>query len=204
MDVVNAQLERLGLTHNSYYQPMLRRIVGPEDIGLLRTLADVVEPVKEYAREEQAVTEATSFTSLKRWLMQPILKARRPENFLLMVDIYLAGKADAATKAKMRRWLTLWQQNDAALQPLIAGSFLLQEDATLTQLVRDCKRRFASHGLHRREHASRKRLGSSTDSSLDRSGEAQRAIASHGGAARAEIGKCSGRNISIQAIGSRK
>ncbi len=133
MDVVSAQLERLGLTHNSYYQPMLRRIVGPEDIGPLRTLADVVEPVKEYAREEQAVTEATSFTPLNRLVDAAHPESEKAREFSLMVDMYLAGKADAATKAKMRRWLTLWQQNDAALQPLIDGSFLLQEDATLSR-----------------------------------------------------------------------
>ena len=38
---VSWRLERLGLTHNSSYVSMLRRIVGPGDFAALRVLADV-------------------------------------------------------------------------------------------------------------------------------------------------------------------
>lgn len=133
MEVVSHQLEGLGLTHNSYYEPMLRRIAGTANIRLLRTLADVVEPVKEYAREEQAVTQATSFTPLNRLVDAAHPESDKAREFSLMVDMYLAGKADVATKAKMRQWLTSWRDNDAVFQPLIAGSFLLQEDAMLSR-----------------------------------------------------------------------
>lgn len=133
MEVVSHQLEMLGLTHNSYYEPMLRRIAGSDNTNALRTLADVVEPVKEYAREEQAVTPATSFTPLNRLVDAVHPESEKAREFSLMVDAYLAGKADAAMEAKMREWLTQWQENDAKLKPLIASSFLLQEDATLSQ-----------------------------------------------------------------------
>src|SRR4029077_19692105 len=51
---VGHRLALLNLTHQLYYRPMLRRIAGrsaPEDFAALEPLADVVEPVKDYARE---------------------------------------------------------------------------------------------------------------------------------------------------------
>ena len=85
-------LDGLGLTHNSSYEPMLRRIAGTEDVSALQTLADVVEPVKDYAREESPPLGATSFTPLNR-----LVDAARPESatarhFAGMVDALLAGK----------------------------------------------------------------------------------------------------------------
>ena len=53
---VGRQLDWLGITHNSNYGPMLRRIAASEDISSLKTLADVVEPVKGYKRDELAAS----------------------------------------------------------------------------------------------------------------------------------------------------
>ncbi len=132
LEVTSRWLEWLGLTHNTSYEPMLRRIAGADDISSLRTLADVVEPVKDYVREEVARTEATSLAPLNR-----LVDAARPESvtarqFSGMVNAWLAGTADAATKEKTRMWLICWRDNDANLRPL-ESSFLLQEDVPLSQ-----------------------------------------------------------------------
>src|SRR3984893_17329375 len=69
MHVLSAQLEWLGLTHENYSARMLRRIARPataEEFHALRILADVVEPVKDYAREQTASGPATSETPLNR------------------------------------------------------------------------------------------------------------------------------------------
>src|ERR1700680_808681 len=50
LEEVNRELDWMGLTHNSSYFPMLRRIAGSDDIAGLKALADVVEPVKGYKR----------------------------------------------------------------------------------------------------------------------------------------------------------
>src|SRR6266404_1956097 len=50
LDELSWRLEWLGLTQRSGKFQMLRRMAGSSDISALRTLADVVEPVKEYAR----------------------------------------------------------------------------------------------------------------------------------------------------------
>ena len=41
LEVESQRLEWLGLTHNSSYEPMLRRIAGSDDISSLKVLADV-------------------------------------------------------------------------------------------------------------------------------------------------------------------
>jgi hexosaminidase len=126
-------LDWLGLMHNSSYGPMLQRIAGSDDISSLRVLADVVEPVKDYTREETAPEVPTSLVPLNR-----LIDAARPESttareFAAMVDALVAGQADAATKQKIRNLLVHWQDNDARLQSLESQSFLLKEIMPLSQ-----------------------------------------------------------------------
>jgi hexosaminidase len=129
---VSRWMDWLGLTHNSSYGPMLRRLVGSNDISALRTLTDVVEPVKDYTREETAVVEATSLSPLNR-----VIDAARPESatarqFADLVDAVVAGKADADAKEEIRMLLSHWRDNQANLQPLETQSFLLQEVVPLS------------------------------------------------------------------------
>jgi len=66
MEAISNRMEWLGLTHKTYYRQMLQRIAGgsatPEEFAALNTLASVVEPVKDYTREETATAEPTSAT----------------------------------------------------------------------------------------------------------------------------------------------
>jgi hexosaminidase len=130
---VSRWLDWLGLTHNSSYEPMLRRIAGSNDISALRTFTDVVEPVKDYTREEIAAVEATSQSPLNR-----VIDAARPESetarhFADLVDALIAGRAEADTKQEVRALLTRWRDNQTNLQPLVTQSFLLKEVAPLSQ-----------------------------------------------------------------------
>ena len=127
MEVTSRWLEWFGLTHNSNYSPMLRRIAGSDQISSLKTLADVLEPVKDYTREETAPVEPNSLLPLDR-----LIDAARPESatgreFSMMVDAMLAGQASAQTKEQVRGMLTLWHNNQSSLEPLEGQSFLLQE-----------------------------------------------------------------------------
>ena len=127
MEKVSRKLDWLGLTHNSGYAPMLRRMAGSDNISALRALADVVEPIKDYSRGELAAAEPTSADPLNR-----LVDAARPESlaarkFAGQVDQLLSGKADADAKAQIRSLLILWRDNQAKLQPLADQSFLLKE-----------------------------------------------------------------------------
>ena len=130
---VSQRLDWLGLTHNSNYEPMLRRIAGSNDISALRTLTDVLEPVKDYTREEIAAVEATSLAPLNR-----VVDAARPESetarhFSELVNALIAGQADANAKQEIAMWLSRWRDNQANLQSLESQSFLLKEIVPLSQ-----------------------------------------------------------------------
>jgi hexosaminidase len=112
---------------------MLRRIAGTDNISSLRVLADVVEPVKDYTREETAPAVPTSATPLNR-----LIDAARPESatarqFDNWVNAMLAGKASPEVKTQMRTLLLRWRDNQTDLQPMLGESFLLPEVEPISQ-----------------------------------------------------------------------
>jgi hexosaminidase len=123
LDIVSRELEWLGLTHVSQYEKMLERLADGGPVGPVRTLAEVVEGVKEYAREE--VLKYTSFTPLNR-----LVDTARPES---AVARQFAALVEARDVAKMREWLMRWRDNDARLAPVEASSELLADDAEISR-----------------------------------------------------------------------
>jgi hexosaminidase len=131
--LTSAWLDGLGLTHNSSYAPMLRRIAGTNDVAALKVLADVLEPVKDYTREETAPAPATSLLPLNR-----VVDAVRPESaiarqFAAAVDELIGGNAKPGSEAQVRELLNHWRDNQVELQPQFEKSLLLQEVAPLSQ-----------------------------------------------------------------------
>jgi hexosaminidase len=137
MHAVSVQLESVGLAHRSYYLPALHRIAGAassDEFSALKNLADVVEPVKEYTREEGVATPAQSDTPLNRVVDAIPLESGAAHEFAETVDKFVAAKChDAALAAQLRAQLILWRDNDAKLQPLIQRSFLVKEVAATSQ-----------------------------------------------------------------------
>jgi len=127
------RLDWLGLTHNSSYDLMLRRIAGTDDVAALKVLADVLEPVKDYTREQTATEPATSAKPLNR-----VVDAVRPESatarqFADSVNALVAGRARPGTEARVRSLLNRWRDNQLELQPLFEKSLLLKEVAPISQ-----------------------------------------------------------------------
>src|SRR6266571_2384407 len=137
LDFVSARLEWLGLAHRTYYHRMLQRIAGPAtpaEFAALRTLADVVEPVKDYTRSQTAPAEATSLTPMNRVVDAIPLESDEGRHFGELVDHFLASACrDAATEARLRAQFTVWRENDAKLQSLAQRSFLVKEVAATSQ-----------------------------------------------------------------------
>ena len=131
LDAISARLEWLGLTHRTYYHKMLQRIAGPvtpEEFSALRTLANVVEPVKDYSREQTAAAEPTSQTPLNRVVDAVPLESDSGRHFSELVDKFLASTCRASAAAnELRRQFTLWSQNDATFASLAQKSFLANE-----------------------------------------------------------------------------
>lgn len=128
------QLDFLGLNHNSDYIPMLQRIANSDDVSALRVLADVVEPVKDYQKEELAKTPLTQATPFNR-----LIDAARPESetarlFSNLVDEYVSGGCrDAAKASQIRSSLVAWREVYPKLQSMMASSSLLAENENLAR-----------------------------------------------------------------------
>ena len=133
LDFVSARLEWLGLTHRTVSRRMLQRVAGPAssaEFAALRTLADVLEPVKDYTREQTAPAEPTSATPMNRVVDAVPLESDAGRRFGELVDQFFAASChDPATEARLRAQLNAWRDNDAILQPLAERSFLVKEVA---------------------------------------------------------------------------
>ena len=120
LETESQRLETLGLNHRSGYVPMLQKLIGDAPVEPLKMLADLVEPVKYYARGE--VRSYRSDTPLDR-----LVDAARPESetarrFRRQVDFYLKNGPDAAQSGELRAALTRWRDNHAALEPILDRS----------------------------------------------------------------------------------
>jgi hexosaminidase len=132
MDYTSKWLDAYGLTHNTNYVPMLEHMTNGSDTAALRNLADVVEPVKGYAREGLAKTEATSLTPLNR-----LIDASRPESetarrFDQLVNEFLAGKIKPGMEMQIRSTLNQWRDNAVQLEPAAQSSAMVQEVVPLS------------------------------------------------------------------------
>jgi hexosaminidase len=131
MESESERLEWVGLKHRSSQRKMLQRMAGlaaPEEFEALVTLAQALEPLKEYLREENTAVEATSLTPMNRLVDAALFESETSRQFSGAVDEFLAaGCKDEAKSAALRAQLAQWSGNDARLQPLAARSFLVKE-----------------------------------------------------------------------------
>jgi hexosaminidase len=134
MNAVSLDLEFLGLTHRSARLRMLHRMAGNADITALRNLADVVEPVKDYNRWDDAKGPIDFHAPLTRMIDAVYPESDIARHFGELVQTFIqSGYKDTAAEAQLRMWLTIWRNNDARLNPLLDQTFLLQEDKALSQ-----------------------------------------------------------------------
>ncbi|MCA1578755.1 MAG: family 20 glycosylhydrolase [Acidobacteria bacterium] len=124
--VISLQLEELGLAHKKNQDMMLRRLVRTDDIGPLRTLVSVIEPVKEYRRYQQRPqTMLSPLTGVVDATLPDSEAARR---FAFMVDAFLADAPRFQLyRSELGQMLADWQTAGAALEPLIDRSPALKE-----------------------------------------------------------------------------
>jgi hexosaminidase len=123
---VSVQLEELGLTHEKNQAMMLRRLASGRDSWALRTLASVVEPVKEYRRYQQRPqTMLSPLTGLVDAARPDSLEARR---FNASVELLLSDAPRFESGAReLHATLSEWQAAGPELEALIDGSPALAE-----------------------------------------------------------------------------
>ena len=134
LDELSWRLEWLGLAHRAGKIHMLHRMAGVNDISALRTLADVVEPVKDYARTENLKGPWDNTAPLNRLVDAASPESDTARHFADLVQRYVqSGFRDPDAESPMRALLTAWQGNDDKLHPYLEHSFLLSELAPLSQ-----------------------------------------------------------------------
>ncbi len=133
LDEISDWLDAYGLTHNLNYDFMLRRMAGSENISALRTLADVVEPVKGYSRSNLAKSEPTALVPLNRMIdvAQPESAAGR--RFSVLVDSFVSGQIKPGVEPQIRAMLTKWRDNETNLRPLADKSSFVHEVVPISQ-----------------------------------------------------------------------
>jgi len=127
LEAISRRLDWTGVTHLESFRRMTGRLAGGGDAEPVRVLAGVVEPVKDYRRNQIQKRAYTSMTPLNR-----MVDVARPESDQARAFSRLVAQLPA-TAAEVRRQLTLWRDNDARLQPMLRGSALLAEVAPLSR-----------------------------------------------------------------------
>ncbi len=130
--VTSLRLEELGLTHEKNQAMLLRRLAQGREIGPLQTLVSVVEPVKEYRRNQQRPqTMLSPLTGL--------IDAARPDSdvarrFAATVDGLLSDAPRfEAHSQQVRTTLTQWRNAGPELEAMIDRSPALHEAKPLAK-----------------------------------------------------------------------
>ena len=124
-------LKAAGVLHQTDYRAMLERLAAGTDVQPLRTLADVLEPVKGYSRPHGRTYETT--TPLNRLVDAVHPESDAGRDFARITERVLNRSASAEEIAVMRRQLSAWQENDQHLEPLLHSNILLLEVVPLSQ-----------------------------------------------------------------------
>ena len=189
LENVSRWLDWLGLTHNSSYEPMLRRIADSNDISALQTFTDVVEPVKDYTREEIATVEATSQSPLNR-----VIDAARPESdtarhFADLVDALMGGHARFQGQARSQDIADpLARQSGKSAS---AGNTIISvagDRSTIAGSFGCSDNRSAGAGLSRPRRACPRCMGNPTVRAVSGSAEAKSTAVTHDCAISTETG----------------
>ncbi|MFA4924069.1 MAG: family 20 glycosylhydrolase, partial [Ignavibacteriaceae bacterium] len=124
LETTSFRLEELGITHLKNQEMMLRRLTNNNDCSALKTLVDVIEPVKIYTRNSQGV-KYYSYSPYTRVVDAAVPDAPGARKFRKLVDEFLAGKKEL--KNEITAQLNLWKNNHNKLEQTITLSPILKE-----------------------------------------------------------------------------
>jgi len=132
LEAVSRELEDLGLGHDRNVDVILRRLAGTSETGALRTLVDLVEPVKEYNRGR--LHPQTTLAPLTR-----LVDAARPDSQSArhlqgLVDGLLADAPRFELyRDQLHTTFVSWRDLDPRLARIIEASPALQNAVPLAQ-----------------------------------------------------------------------
>lgn len=126
---ISHQLDELGVQHLADYQRNLRRLIGEKDITPLRTLTDVLTPVKGYKKmfAKMGTPPGMNFQTAPLVAISDIVPvdSEVKRRFRNAVANYLNTK-DQASARLIVSYLGDWKSNDTLLQDYFTQSPILQ------------------------------------------------------------------------------
>lgn len=134
LDTISLQLEELGLTHLENRDMMMRRLTAGYAIEPLRILADVVEPLKIYRRNQD-----NSYRSFSPYTLLPDIAtadAKDARHFNAAVAVFLESGSES-DEDYTRAMLQVWVANHAEFESLAAASPALREGLPISLALRD-------------------------------------------------------------------
>jgi hexosaminidase len=129
--IVSQDFAYAGIPSRAASKQMLERLAGHADLSALKVLASVVEPPKEYAREE--LRNYDLYTPLNRMVDVVPAESDTARIFSELARRIASGKGTPADFKQAREWLTQWRDNDTILQPQLSQSDLTAELAPLSR-----------------------------------------------------------------------
>lgn len=131
LEIESRRLGELGLTHETQRAAMLRRLAGGRSIEPLELLADLLEPVKGYARlQMRAHGSAVPLDRLADAVRPESATARR---FRGEIDRFLRLARERRDDTGVRAALVSWRDNHERLDRALPSSPLAAEARTLSR-----------------------------------------------------------------------
>lgn len=131
--IVSQKLSYYGLRHRLITDEMLERMSGESNPVPLKVLAAIVQPPRNYERQD--LRRFADFTPLNRMDDAVPPESDTAREFNEMAKRIVSAKASPEDWQQARKWLVLWRDNDAQLQPLLTRSFLTQDLAPVSRNV---------------------------------------------------------------------
>ena len=125
LDKINFLLEEVGICNIKNQDMMLRRLCGNNNTNALKTLLEVIEPVKGYTRHSQGV-KYTTYTPYTRVVDAALPDVKTARDFKNKVDEYLTTQ-DVYILKDLTELLTTLKNNHLEVKKLIALSPILKE-----------------------------------------------------------------------------
>ncbi|MBI1894072.1 MAG: family 20 glycosylhydrolase, partial [Candidatus Rokubacteria bacterium] len=136
LSVISRYLELVGTTHIRNQTVLLRQLAGQDEIGPLRILVDVIEPLKGYERNKDGklYTRHSPLTLIADAATADAPDARQ---FGQAVERYLADPAASTAASAIRRYLRSWIANAPVLLNIMARAPALHEVRPMVVNLKD-------------------------------------------------------------------
>ncbi len=140
LEYISRELDSYGSMHRRNPFQMLERMAGCQDISPLKQLSDLLKATGLGVR--QRARKYYSYTPMNRLADSVMPESEIARQFDILVDnaLYGTNGISESSLSEIQKRLSLWNENDSKLKPIIEKSYLLGEAGSLSALLADlCK-----------------------------------------------------------------